>query len=58
MDALKSVKLLTYFTASGRVNVILLTNASFHVPGGLMPCDIITTVVNFEFSHDLLLDLQ
>ena len=58
IDALKSVKILTAFNASGDVNVLILTYASFHLPGGLMPCDIITSFVYFEFRNDLLLDLQ
>ena len=58
IDALKSVKILTAFNASGDVNVFVLTYASFHLPGGLMPCGIITSFVYFEFSSDLPLDLQ
>ena len=37
-DSLKSVEILTYFNVSGDVNVLILTNASFHLPGGLMTC--------------------
>ena len=58
IDALKSVKILTAFNASGDVNIIILTNASFHLPGGLMPCGIMTSFVYFEFNNDLLLYLQ
>ena len=58
IDAFKSLKILTYFNASGHVNVVFLTNASFHLPGGLIPCYIITSFVYFEFSDYLLLDLQ
>ena len=58
IDALKSVEILTDFNAPGYVKVFILTYASFHLPGGLMPCDIITSFVYFEFSTDLLLDLQ
>ena len=46
------------FNASGDVNVLILTYTSFHLPDGLMPCDIITSFFYFEFSNDFLLDLQ
>ena len=58
IDAFKSVKILTAVNASSDVNVLILTYTSFHLPGGLMPYDIITGLVYFEFSNDLLLDLQ
>ena len=57
LDAfLESVKILTAFNASG--DVLILIHASFHLPGGLMPCVIITSFVYFELSNDLLLDWQ
>ena len=52
IDALKSMKILTAFN----VNVLISTYASFHLPGGLIPYDIITSFVYFEFSYDLLLE--
>ena len=58
IDPLKCVKALTAFNAPGDINVRILSYASFHLPGCLMPCDIITSFVYFEFSNDLLLDLQ
>ena len=45
IDALKSVKILSAFNASGDVKVFILTHASFHLPGVLIPCDIITSFV-------------
>ena len=58
INALKSVKFLIAFNASGDVKVLILTYTSFHLPGGLMPYDIITVFVYFESSNYLLLDLQ
>ena len=43
IDTLKSVKILSAFNASGDVKVFILTHASFHLPGGLIPCDIMTS---------------
>ena len=45
IDALKSVKILSAFNASGDIKVFILTYVSFHLPGGLIPCDIITSFV-------------
>ena len=56
-DPLKFVKILTASNASDDVNVLILTYAWFHLPGDLMPCDITTNFVYFEFSNDLLFDL-
>ena len=53
IDALKSVKILTAFNASYDESVLILTYVSFHFPGGLMPCDIITSFFYSEFSNDL-----
>ena len=47
MDTLKSVKILSPFNASGDVKVFILTHASFHLPGGLIPCGIITSFVYY-----------
>ena len=43
-DALKYVKILSAFNASGDVKIFILTHASFHLLGGLIACDIITTL--------------
>ena len=58
IDDFKSVKILSAFNAFGDVNVFILTHASFYLPGGLTPCDIIISFVYFWLSNDLLLDLQ
>ena len=58
IESLKPGKFLTAFNACGEGNVLIFTYASFHLPGGLMPCDIITRFVYFDFSIDSLLDLQ
>ena len=43
-NVLKSVKILTAFNDSGDVNVLILTYASFYLPGGLMLRNIITSL--------------
>ena len=58
INALKSVKFLIAFNASGDANVLILTYICFHLPGGLLHYDIITSFVYFEFSNDLLLNFQ
>ena len=45
VDALKSVKILSAFNASGDVKVFILTHASFELPGGLIPRDTMTSLV-------------
>ena len=50
IDTLKSVKIVSAFNASGDVKVFVLTHTSFHLPGGLIPCDIV--VWNTECSPE------